>query len=640
MKNTTLLFSLLFSVFSLAQEEMTFERMVESEMKSAAALQAFTVNPNTQNYDVTHTELRFTVDPANYFITGKVTPTFKALSEMTTVTFDFTNELTVSTVTQGLTPLSFVQNASNELVITLPATLQTGNSATISITYSGAPPSGEDAFTQAYHSGTPIIFTLSEPFGARDWWPCKQDLNDKIDSIDVYISCPNNYIGVSNGLLQSSTIANNIVTRHFKHNFPIPAYLISLNVTNYVSYNIQAGLGTTQNPYFPINNYLYPETNTTTTQNLINATIPVMNVFESKFGLYPYRSEQYGHVQFPWNGGMEHTTMSSMGSFPRFLIAHELGHQWFGDKITCGSWNDIWLNEGFAEYSTGIVIENLDGISNFVNWKNSKINNITSVANGAVYLTDSEAQNVARIFSSRLSYNKGAMVVHMLRWVMGDANFFTAVQNYLNDPDLAFGYAVTTDLKAHLEEVHGNSLTEFFNDWVFEEGYPTYTITAQNWGTGQAKITVNQSQSHSSVAFFEMPIEIRLVSATGTTHDVVVQNTEDNQEFVVNVPFVVTNVLFDPNKHIISRNNTATLSVTDFESKTQVAIFPNPAKHSVKIELQNQNELEKIEIFNALGQFLATEYQQDFSISAYAQGVYSLKISTTEGVYYKKIIKN
>src|SRR5690606_8707583 len=195
----------------------------------------------------------------------------------------------------------------------------------------------EQAFTRTTHSGTPIIFTLSEPFGARDWWPCKQDLNDKIDNIDVYITCPTGYIGVSNGLLQSETTNAGMVTRHFQHNYPIPAYLIRLNVTNYVTYNIQAGLGTVQSPLVPINNYLYPESNTSSVQAQIDVTAPIMNIFEDKFGPYPYRNEQCGHVQFGWGGGMEHATMSSMGSFPRSLIAHELGHQWFGNRVTCGT---------------------------------------------------------------------------------------------------------------------------------------------------------------------------------------------------------------------------------------------------------------------------------------------------------------
>ena len=192
---------------------------------------------------------------------------------------------------------------------------------------------------------------------------------------------------------------------------------------------------------------MYPESNTATNRNALDVTVPIMNVFEEKFGPYPYRNEQYGHVQFGWGGGMEHATMSSMGSWGRSLIAHELGHQWFGNKVTCGSWKDIWLNEGLTEYTAGIMVEELDGDASFVSWKNGKITNITSQTGGALYLTDAEALNVGRIFSSRLSYNKGSMVTHMLRWVMGDANFFLALRNYLNDTNLAYAYAQTNDLK-------------------------------------------------------------------------------------------------------------------------------------------------------------------------------------------------
>jgi len=640
MKKITLYLFLISGLFGFAQtEEADFERMVEAEMKSASSVQAFAVNPNTLNYDITYHELRFTVDPAVDFITGQVTSTFTALANMNTVTFDLTNELTVSSVTLGGSPLTFVQNTSNELVITLPSTLTTGNSATVIINYSGVPAAGEAAFTQTTHSGTPIIFTLSEPFGARDWWPCKQDLNDKIDSFDIYITCPDTYIGVSNGLLQSSTTLAGNVTRHFHHNYPIPAYLISLNVTNYTTYNIQAGLGTVASPFFPINNYLYPESNTVSVQTAINQTVPIMNVFEEKFGLYPYRSEQYGHVQFGWGGGMEHTTMSSMGGWSRSLIAHELGHQWFGNKITCGTWKDIWLNEGLTEYTAGIVVEELDGDAAFVSWKNNKINSITSQTGGAVYLTDTEAEDVNRIFSSRLSYNKGSMVTHMLRWVMGDANFFQALQNYLNDSNLAFGYAITGDLKSHLEAVHGSSLTEFFNDWVYLQGYPTYTINAQNWGAGQAKITVSQTQSNASVSFFEMPLEIRLSGAGGLTHDVVVNHTTNGQEFVVPVSFVITGVEFDPNKHIISKNNVVTLANKSFDLEQTISVYPNPANDILHIMMPTTVQLEKVEIYNTLGQLIGQRNANDFSVAELSSGLHLLKITTSEGVIHKNFIK-
>ena len=617
-----------------------FDRMVEAEMKSASSFQNLRVNPNTLNYDVTHHDLRFTINPdtTTPFISGVVSTTFRALSNMTTVTFDMATALAVSSVTMNGTGLTFTQS-NYELNINLPTTLSTGTTATVIITYAGSPPQAEAAFTRSTHAGTPVIYTLSEPFGARDWWPCKQDLNDKIDSFDIYITCPSAYIGVSNGLLQSSTTSGGNTTRHYRHNYPIPAYLISLNVTNYVTYNIQAGLGTVQNPFFPINNYLYPEGNTTTVQTAINQTVPVMNVFEEKFGFYPYRNEQYGHVQFSWGGGMEHTTMSSMGGWSRSLIAHELAHQWFGDKITCGTWRDIWLNEGFAEYLAGLVVESLDGPASFISWKTTKINNITTASNGALYLTEAEALNVSRIFSSRITYNKGSMVVHMLRWKMGDANFYQAVRNYLNDSNLAFGYAITADLKAHLEAVHGASLSEFFNDWVYMQGYPTYTITAQNWGAGQAKITVSQTQSDPSVTYFEMPLEIRLSGAGGATQDVIVNHTANGQQFIVSVPFVVTGVTFDPNKHIISKNNIVTLGTESFEWSATVSVYPNPTNDVLHVMMPSSLQLNKIEIYNTLGQLEGEKSTADFSIADLAFGVHWLKISTSEGIIYKNFIK-
>ncbi|WP_396164500.1 M1 family aminopeptidase [Flavobacterium sp.] len=639
-KNICALF-ILFRVLGFSQSGISeFDRMVEAEMKSASSFQNLRVNPNTLNYDVTHHDLRFTVNPdtTTPFISGVVSTTFRALSNMTTVTFDMATAMAVSSVTMNGSGLTFTQS-NYELNIILPTTLSTGTTATVIITYAGSPPQAEAAFTRSTHAGTPVIYTLSEPFGARDWWPCKQDLNDKIDSFDIYITCPSAYIGVSNGLLQSTTTTGGNTTRHYRHNYPIPAYLISLNVTNYVTYNIQAGLGTVQNPFFPINNYLYPEGNTTTVQTAINQTVPVMNVFEEKFGFYPYRNEQYGHVQFSWGGGMEHTTMSSMGGWSRSLIAHELAHQWFGDKITCGTWRDIWLNEGFAEYLAGLVVESLDGPASFISWKTTKINNITTATNGALYLTEAEALNVSRIFSSRITYNKGSMVVHMLRWKMGDANFYQAVRNYLNDSNLAFGYAITTDLKAHLEAVNGASLSEFFNDWVYMQGYPTYTITAQNWGAGQAKITVSQTQSDPSVTYFEMPLEIRLSGAGGATHDVIVNHMTNGQQFIVSVPFVVTGVTFDPNKHIISKNNIVTLGAESFEWSATVSVYPNPTNDVLHVMMPSSLQLNKIEIYNTLGQLEGEKNTLDFSIADLAFGVHWLKISTSEGIIYKNFIK-
>jgi len=641
MKKITQIFFVLMTSFCFSQsDDGEFNRMVESEMKSASNTMSIMVNPNTLNYDVTYHELRFTVNPNNTTasISGVVSTTFTALSNMNTIVFDMATQLVVSSVTMNSTSLTFSQS-NNELNINFPAAIPTGNSATVIITYAGNPPSANGAFTRGTHSGTPVIYTLSEPFGARDWWPCKQDLNDKINSFDMYITAPSAFNSVSNGLEQSRVIVGPNAVTHFKHLYPIPAYLIVLNVTNYQVFNQQGGLGTMASPYFPIINYLYPETNTVATQTLLGVTPTIINLFESILEPYPFRNEKYGHAQFGWGGGMEHSTVSSMNSFGRDLIAHEMAHQWFGDKITCGTWKDIWLNEGITEYMSGLVRENLDGAPAFVSWKEGKINSITSSPGGATYLTDAEALNSNRIFSSRLTYNKGSMITHMLRWKLGDAMFFQALKNYLADPALAYGYAVTANFKSHLEAVYGNSLTEFLNDWLYNQGYPSYDITTQNWGAGQAKITVNQTQSHASVTFFEMPLQIRLTGSSGQTHDVVVENTTNGQEFIVAVPFVVTGAIFDPNKHIVSTDNSITLGNESFDINDAVSVYPVPAENELNIQFPSNFKLLKVEIYNNLGQLLASDYKNTIDTSQLSSGVHFLKIETSEGVFHKNFTK-
>jgi len=637
-----------FVVFGALAQNSAIEtsHIAESERKSAAPLLQFAANPNTANYDVTYHKLEFTVDPSVYFISGKVTTSFIALSDISTVTFDFykktTDAFAISSVKKNGQALSFVHNSNHELVITLPVKQNTGTEATIEITYSGIPPAnGFNAFTISTHGSPskPVLFTLSEPYGARDWWPCKQDLNDKVNSIDVYITAPSSYVGVSNGIEPEAPVINGSKkTTHFHHSYPIPAYLIAIAVTNYSVYNQQGGLGTTSSPYFPIVNYIYPEEEFSTKSSLA-VTPNILNLFERLVGDYPFRNEKYGHAQFGWGGGMEHTTVSFMGSWSRSLIAHELAHQWFGDKVTCGTWKDIWLNEGFATYIASLVIENFDGQAAFVAEKSSMISSITSTPGGGVYLTEAEATDVNRIFSSRLSYNKGAMVLNMLRFKLGDASFFEGLKNYLADNNLSYKYAITSDLQAHLETVYGSSLSEFFNDWVYNQGYPTYSINVQNVSSGQAKISVIQSTSHTSVAFFEMPLPIRLLGSGGLTHDVVVNNTVNSEEFTVAVPFVVTGIQFDPNKDLISKNNTATLETIDFNIEQSIQLYPNPASDLLHIEMPDDFTLEKVRIYNALGQLILQSNTADFSVTRLSSGVHFVEIETSERTFHKKLIK-
>lgn len=631
MKNWLRLALLLFSAIAFAQ---TTEDIALMESQNTTL--GFTANPNTANYDLVYNRLQLDVNPAYQYINGEVTAYYKANEIMSSIVFDLASNMNVAQVLQRGNSLSF-SRSGDELIIDFLTDLNPTVLDSLTIKYSGIPDDSDDAFVTHTHNGTPALFTLSEPFGAKEWWPCKHDLNDKIDSIDVFIKAPSQYVAVSNGVEQSIELdgLGNKIT-HFKHNYPIPAYLVAIAVTNYQLMTQTAG---TAPHTFPIVNYLYPE-NFNSASNQLAVTLPIMNLFENKFGTYPFANEKYGHAQFGWGGGMEHTTVSFMGGFGRSLIAHELAHQWFGNQITCGSWQDIWLNEGFASYLEGMVVEELDGATSFVDWKQNKISNITSVNGGSVFVPESDANNSNRIFSSRLSYNKGAMVVNMLRFVLGDTHFFQAINNYLNDPQLMYSYAVTSDLKAHLEQVSGLDLTEFFNDWVYNQGYPKYTIQANNLASGQVKVKINQTQSHSSVSYFEMPVPIRLYANGGVFQDVVLENTYNGQEYILDIPFVVTNVDFDVKKDIISRSNSAFLSDENFELE-KVYIFPNPTQSKLNLSLPNSIQLESVRFYDINGKFISeTKDQTSWDISEFSEGVYLMDVQTNKGFKQLKVLKS
>ena len=443
MKGYLNIFFLLISCLINAQNfDVDQNAIEEAEMKSALRRTTHQrVNANTGNYDVTYHKLEFTIDPSVANISGIVTTHFEAKENMNQVYFDLTNNMTVSQVLQGGNPVTFSQNTNDELVINLSPALNQGQTGVVEITYFGTPQySGFDSFEASTHNGDPVLWTLSEPYGSKDWWPCKQDLNDKIDTVDIYITTPRfnsqseEYVAVANGVEQSQTINGINKTTHFRHQYPIPAYLIAIAATNYSVFT--QTVDNNGNP-FDIVNYVYPESLSYAQANT-PVTVDIMNLFTNLFEEYPFASEKYGHAQFGWGGGMEHTTVSFMGNFSRNLIAHELAHQWFGNKITCGSWKDIWLNEGFATYLSGLVVEDLDGNAAFTSWKQQQTSNVTSLPDGAVYLSDQDTTNVGRIFSGRLSYRKGAMVLHMLRKKLGYPSLYNqSLKNSVRSSPLA-----------------------------------------------------------------------------------------------------------------------------------------------------------------------------------------------------------
>ena len=541
-------------LFAQHTDKMEFERLVAAECQAHSGFfqgKRF-VNQNTESYDLKYHRLEFTVDPAVRFISGAITSYFIPKSnDFDNIQFDLHVNMQVDSVLFHGTSLTWSHHSGQILEIPLNDTIGVGVLDSITVYYQGNPPNtgfGSYATQKVCGGSYDAMWTLSEPYGAKDWWPCKQSLSDKIDSVDIIITTPAEFTAVTNGLLLSSLHQGSDSVFHYRHTYPIPAYLIAIAVSEYEVYS--DSIAVYGGGQLFMQNHLYPCQSATAT-SINSSTEDIMLLFTELFGPYPYPDEKYGHTQFGWGGGMEHTTNSFMGGFSHFLIAHELAHQWFGDQITCGSWQDIWLNEGFATYLEGMNYEHGIGPNSWPNWLNGKMNHVFSSTSGSVWVNDTTS--VSRIFNSRLSYSKGALLLHMLRWTVGDSVFFSALNNYLLDPDLTYGYARTIDLQNHLESESGQDLDEFFDDWFYGQGWPTYGVRWYQDQCEWVRIRLNQSQSHGSVDFFEMAIPVQF---NGSSQDstVVFNHLYSGQRFDVQLPFTVTSVVFDPEIWILGKD--------------------------------------------------------------------------------------
>jgi len=395
------------------------------------------------------------------------------------------------------------------LTVSTDQSYNQGDEIVIRIEYSGIPHSSNGfggGFGYLDHDGVPIAFSCTEPCGSPEWYPCKDVPADKADDVWMWITCPEDYVVSGNGLLEN-IVNNGNGTKTYKwhESYPISTYLISVACTNY---QIETLTYTHENGTMPVQNFLYPEQFDCQSEALQDIC-QMIDFLTTIYGPYPFLDEKYGHSAVPELGGaMEHQTCTTMGDViltPDFysIVLHELSHQWVGDLITCGTWQHIWLNEGFATYSEGLYSEHLFGAEGYHDYMNSLDSG--DDLNDKLWRDDDQ---IPEEVLNWVVYAKGAWVLHMLRGIVGDENFFNIVSAYLSDEDLRYGNAVTQDLAEIAHEITGTNLDWFFNEWLYQEGRPDYKYCVYKNDNNQLKVSViSQSQFAETFDMF-LPLKI------------------------------------------------------------------------------------------------------------------------------------
>lgn len=544
-------FALCFVLRAQANDEGELKQLRRAEQHAyVAALRALARTSAASNdIDVTYYRLNIALDAATRSIRGSVLVQAKALAAVQSITLDLSPTLTVDSVRIANQARAF-QHSGNTVVISLGRIYQQGELLNGEIHYRGSPASsgfGSFAFS-TQQDGSPWIWSLSEPYGARDWWPCKDHPGDKADSVDILITCAVPLQAVSQGkLVTIIDNGNGTRTFHWSHRYPISTYLVSVAVANYEVFSDWYRYSATDS--MEVVNYVLPSVSPSSRQNLSKA-VPMLGIFSNLFGEYPFIREKYGHAHFGWGGGMEHQTISSLGSFSEGIVAHELAHQWFGDMITMRSWKDIWLNEGFATYSVALYNERQYGWQGYRSYMSNQMNSARQAV-GTLRVTDTT--DVRQLFDGRLVYAKGAAVLHMLRRVLGDSVFFAALKSYATDPRLMFKTASTEDLQAVFESVSKQELSWFFNQWVYGEKFPHYTVSTTLRlvsGGCTASVRVRQTTGTSNPALFSMPVDFRF---TGVGFDTLmtVWNSSHDTTYLVQLPAAPSGVQLDPDEWIL-----------------------------------------------------------------------------------------
>jgi aminopeptidase N len=652
MKNKILLSFLFLPFFHFAQDSHGSCSSIKKHSNTQMKSNTFTIAQiaQTELYDVHYYFLNLSMTNTTTTLSGSGEIHAKAKVNLDTALVEFFNTFVIASIDVDGNPVSYSRQNS---ALKIPVNKLQGENFVIHVNYSGTPPTaatnplGGGGMTNASSPswGNQVTWSLSEPFAAYEWFPVKQSLKDKADSCAVWITVPSTCKAGSNGVLQQVVDLGNGTHRfEWKHRHPIDYYLISVAVARYVEYNVTAnpaGSG----PVL-IQNFIYDNPGTLPNfQDDIDETVDFMELFADLFGPYPFADEKYGHCMAPISGGMEHQTMTTQGFFNPTLTCHELAHQWFGDHATCSSWADIWVNEGFASYAEYIMLENLypgDELQDMLD----RHDNIMSDPDGSVWVEDSLSDG--SIFSGRLVYDKGAAIVHTLRFLINDDQvFYDALRAY--QALYADSVASGIELVDVFENESGLDLSNFLEEWYFGEGYPIYSVRWNSVGS-DLLLEINQTTSMPGVTpVFTNDLELRFdrSGVADTTIRFEINGTQ-NQFIIPNASNYINILKIDPNNWICNKTNgivkdlNFTVGIEDNPNKARIQVFPNPSNGPLTIEMGTFGEYSLV-LMDAKGSVITSREFNSITtldLKNEAQGTYILQVvSKATGEKFTEMIK-
>jgi len=476
---------------------------------------------NQSKYDVEYYWLDLDIVPSTQTVSGTVRMVAEVVDgPLSSVDIDLYDNMTVDSVTvTGGGALAY-SHTGDILSVTLDRSYATDEVFSIDVTYGGSPSTSAGAFEFTSYGGEDMIWSLSEPFGARTWWPCKDYSDDKPDSADIWITVPENLIVASNGTLRETVDNGSTLTYKWHEQYPIATYLVSVAIHPYTVFSDYYHYSPTDS--MEIQYYVFPA-HYDDVQATYGLVPDMITAYAGYFGEYPFLEEKYGHAEFTWGGGMEHQTITSLGGWGEYLIAHELAHMWWGDMITCADFHHIWLNEGFAVYSEALWAESAYGWAAY----KQQMEYSKYLGSGTIYVPDLSDWN--RIFDPDLTYDKASWIPHMLRGMFGDSLFFDIIATYYGS-QYQYGSCTTEQFRDICEQVTGRDLDQFFHQWVYEEGFPYYHYS---WSyepvpsSYEISLTIDQLQEN---VIFHMPIQVTVTTTAGET-TFVVEDTLATQQF-------------------------------------------------------------------------------------------------------------